>query len=56
MFAQNKTKTAGHLVLLAHDQVYAHHDDSASLHQFIKKLKAKEEYDFEVISKYPGVN
>jgi peptidoglycan-N-acetylglucosamine deacetylase len=55
MFTQNRTKTAGHLVLLAHDQVYAHPQDSALLHQLIRKLKAKEEYDFEVISKYPSL-
>jgi peptidoglycan-N-acetylglucosamine deacetylase len=53
MFARNKTKTADHLVLLAHDQVYADTCDSKSLQSFIQKLKNKEEYDFEVISQYP---
>lgn len=53
LFAQNKTKTPGHLVLLAHDQVYADACDSASLHLFIQKLKSRDEYDFEVISQYP---
>jgi peptidoglycan/xylan/chitin deacetylase (PgdA/CDA1 family) len=55
MFAHNKTKTPGHLVLLAHDQVYADIADSTELHQFIKKLKATDEYDFEQVSKYPGL-
>ncbi len=55
MFTHNKTKTPNHLVLLAHDQVYADRNDSAQLHQFIIKLKAKEEYNFEVVSKYPGL-
>ena len=55
MFAQGKTKTPGNLVLLAHDQVYEDANDSAELHQFIKKLKAKDEYDFESVSKYPGL-
>jgi peptidoglycan-N-acetylglucosamine deacetylase len=55
MFCKGKTKTPGHLVLLAHDQVYADKEDSASLHCFIQKLKAANEYDFEVISKYPGI-
>jgi peptidoglycan-N-acetylglucosamine deacetylase len=55
MFQHNKTKTQGHLVLLAHDQVYADACDSASLHQFIRKLKNADEYDFEVISQYPSL-
>ena len=41
MFAKGKTKTPGNLVLLAHDQFYEDAYDSAELHQFIKKLKAK---------------
>ena len=53
MFVNNKTKTLNHLILLAHDQVYADGADSAQLHQFIIKLKAKDEYNFEVVSKYP---
>ena len=53
MFVNNKTKTLNHLILLAHDQVYADGADSAQLHQFIIKLKAKDEYNFETVSKYP---
>jgi peptidoglycan/xylan/chitin deacetylase (PgdA/CDA1 family) len=55
MFANAKTKTPDQLVLLAHDQVYQKPDDSAELHQFIIKLKAKNEYNFETISKYPDI-
>jgi peptidoglycan-N-acetylglucosamine deacetylase len=55
MFANAKTKTADQLVLLAHDQVYQKPNDSAELHQFIIKLKAKNEYNFETISKYPDI-
>jgi len=55
MFANNKTKTPNHLVLLAHDQVYEDITDSAQLHQFIIKLKAKDEYNFETVSQYPGL-
>ncbi len=55
MFNNNKTKTPDHLVLLAHDQVYEDAADSASLHQFIIKLKLKDEYNFEMVSKYPGL-
>jgi len=55
MFTNARTKTANQLVLLAHDQVYQKPDDSAELHQFIIKLKAKNEYNFETISKYPDL-
>jgi peptidoglycan/xylan/chitin deacetylase (PgdA/CDA1 family) len=53
MFRLSKTKTLDHLIILAHDQVYADSGDSAELHQFFIKLKAKNEYNFEVVSKYP---
>jgi len=53
MFVNAKTKTPDHLVFLAHDQVYEDVADSCELHQFIKKLKAKDEYNFETVSKYP---
>ena len=55
MFANNKTKTPGHLVLLAHDQVYEDVADSAQLHEFIIRLKARDEYNFETVSRYPGL-
>lgn len=54
VFSNNKTKTADHLVLLAHDQVYANADDSASLQNFIVMLKNRDEYNFETVSRYPG--
>jgi peptidoglycan/xylan/chitin deacetylase (PgdA/CDA1 family) len=55
MFAWNKTKKQDHLVVLAHDQVYDKPDDSSELHNLIKKLKSREEYELVVTSKYPGV-
>ena len=55
MFANGKTKTPGQLVFLAHDQVFEDVGDSSELHQFIKKLKATDEYDFETVSRYPGI-
>lgn len=55
LFANNRTKTAGHLVLLAHDQIYASAGDSTSLQQFISELKTRDEFDFETVSKYPGI-
>ncbi|MEO7769021.1 MAG: polysaccharide deacetylase family protein [Ferruginibacter sp.] len=55
LFAKGKTKTLNHLVLLAHDQVYADAVDSLALVLFIEKLKTADAYNFEVISNYPGV-
>ncbi|MBC7888967.1 MAG: polysaccharide deacetylase family protein [Ferruginibacter sp.] len=55
LFIRGKTKTPDHLVLLAHDQVYEDAADSLILHAFIKKLKTADEYNFEFISKYPGI-
>jgi len=55
MFLHKKTKTPNHLVLLAHDQVYEDAGDSIELRQFIIKLKLKDEYNFETVSKYPGL-
>lgn len=55
VFSKGKTKTADHLVLLAHDQVYGKPDDSTQLRQFVQKLKSKEEYELSLVSTYPGV-
>lgn len=56
MLAKNQTKTAGHLVLLAHDRTFQKPDDSASLHMLIKMMKKKDEYEFKTVSEYPGIN
>lgn len=53
MFTNARTKTPDHLVLLAHDQVFEDPADSLELRQFIIKLKAKNEYHFEPVSRYP---
>ena len=55
-FANKQTKTVNHLVLLAHDRTFKTTDDSASLHHFIQHLKNKEDYEFAVISQYPGLS
>ena len=55
VFTKGRTRNTGHLVLLAHDQVYADAGDSTQLRSLVNKLKKTEEYDFEFISKYPGV-
>ena len=54
-FAKNQTKTANHLVLLAHDRTFKTTDDSASLHHFIQHIKKNSAYEFAVISQYPGL-
>jgi hypothetical protein len=54
-FARSETKTKNHLVLLTHDRTFATTEDSAKLHRFIAALKVKDEYDFEMVSKYPGL-
>ena len=56
LFSKGKTKNPSHLIILAHDQVYADPEDSAELHRFIKKLKLRGEYELELVSRYPGVN
>jgi peptidoglycan-N-acetylglucosamine deacetylase len=55
VFEHHRTRSPEHLVLLAHDQVYADGNDSAELHNFIKKLKGREDYEIELVSKYPGI-
>ena len=56
MFEHNQNKTEGHLVLLAHDQVFSNSKDSGSLHRFVTRLKEKGEYDFAMVKEYPGAN
>ncbi len=55
LLLKNKTKQPGNLVLLAHDQVYKNAEDSLQLHQLIRKLKANTDYEFAIVSNYPGV-
>ena len=55
VFIHNKTKNPDNLVLLAHDQVYNKTTDSLELHQFIRKVKMKEEYELSLVSTYPGI-
>lgn len=54
-FAKKRTKTADHLVLLAHDRTFKTTEDSASLRRFIVRLKKREDFEFNVISKYPNL-
>jgi peptidoglycan/xylan/chitin deacetylase (PgdA/CDA1 family) len=55
VFNNGKTKTADHLILLAHDQVYKKSTDSLELRLFVQKLKLKEDYELSLVSSYPGV-
>jgi len=56
VFSNKKTKSADHLVLLAHDQVYQKSKDSIELRQLIQKLKLKDEYELSLATSYPGAN
>jgi peptidoglycan/xylan/chitin deacetylase (PgdA/CDA1 family) len=51
-FAKKRTKTTGHLVLLAHDRTFKTTEDSARLRRFIVRLKKRTNYEFAVISQY----
>ncbi len=55
LFARKKTKQPNNLVLLAHDQAYKSAADSLQLRQFIQMLKLKDDYEFAIVSNYPGV-
>lgn len=55
LFKRGKTRSPEHLVLLAHDQVYEDPGDSCELHQLIRKLKLKEDYELELATRYPGI-
>lgn len=52
-FKNSGTKTKNALVLLAHDRTFLSSNDSNSLHNFLKKMKALDLYDFATISAYP---
>ena len=50
-----KTKTSGHLVLLAHDQAFQTEEAIQLLHLVLKSLKNNPEYELVLASRYPGV-
>lgn len=50
---EKKTVTPGHLVLLAHDEMFRNGWEESELKQLIDILKAKGNYRFEHLSKYP---
>lgn len=55
LFEKGEMKTPNHLVLLAHDQIFTDSTNFNSLRQLVQKLKNTGEYNFEVISHYPGL-
>ncbi len=55
MFKHKLTQSGDHLVLLAHDQVYANAHDSSLLRKFVNTIKQKGEYEFAFIRTYPGI-
>ena len=53
LFTEGHTRTPDHLVILAHDRTFITAEDSTSLHRLIINLKAKNEYNFEFVNRYP---
>jgi peptidoglycan-N-acetylglucosamine deacetylase len=54
LFNSKKTNKPNHLVLLTHDAIFADTADAAKLKDFFMKLKADPQFEFRVISQYPG--
>ncbi|MEO6611579.1 MAG: polysaccharide deacetylase family protein [Chitinophagaceae bacterium] len=55
MLASQKTKTAGHLVLLAHDQAFQTPESLEKLHYLFRQLKNNPEYELALAGTYPGI-
>jgi hypothetical protein len=55
-FESNRTRCKNNLVLLAHDQAYARSSDSMELRTFLQLLKQRDDYEFLIVSNYPGAN
>ncbi|GAB4093031.1 polysaccharide deacetylase family protein [Flaviaesturariibacter terrae] len=55
VFARNRLKCPGHLVLLAHDQAFAASIDSLQLRRFLQALKKRDDYEMALATDYPGV-
>jgi peptidoglycan-N-acetylglucosamine deacetylase len=56
VFKKERTKCKDNLVLLAHDQAYVKSSDSIELRLFLQMLKQKDEYEFSLVSNYPGAD
>lgn len=55
LLESGKTRTQGHLVLLAHDQSFHSEADTLLLRQFITLLKNNNEYELVLATHYPGL-
>jgi len=55
MLEAGKTRTEGHLVLLAHDQAFQKEADIEKLHYLLQQLKNNPDYELLLASNYPGV-
>lgn len=55
LFRKKLTQSGDHLVLLAHDQVYANAQDSSMLRRFVSVMKQHDEYEFAHLKTYPGI-
>jgi len=55
MLEARKTKTDGHLVLLAHDQAFQTMESIEKLHYLIRQLKNNPDYELVLAANYPGV-
>ena len=55
MLEARRTKTPGHLVLLAHDQAFQTEEAVQLLHLVLQSLKNNPDYELVLASKYPGV-
>jgi len=55
MLASQKTKTSGHLVILAHDQAFQTPESLEKLHWLFRQLKNNPEYELELAGNYPGI-
>ncbi len=54
LLANNSTVKPGNVVVLIHDEMFQTSREAAELKQLIDELKAKSNYHFEHLSKYPG--
>jgi peptidoglycan-N-acetylglucosamine deacetylase len=56
MFINGELRHKNHLILLAHDLVYADSADATMLHDFIVRVKNDPTYELRTISQYPGAS
>ncbi|TCJ12680.1 hypothetical protein EPD60_15590 [Flaviaesturariibacter flavus] len=54
VFAHNRTRRPGHLVLLAHDQAFGKSADSLELRRFLQALKERDDLELLLATDYPG--